>query len=85
MILPPLTADFSLYKAGGHYRSSSPTGSTSGVVPSLTKRNIYVSETGCELAGAWGEFWRAWTSWFCTPRFFPDDPEGPWYQLWSNP
>jgi hypothetical protein len=34
MILPPVTAEVSLYKSAGHYRSSSPAGSARGVVPS---------------------------------------------------
>jgi hypothetical protein len=34
MILPPLTAEASLYKSSGYYRSSWPAGSSSGIVPS---------------------------------------------------
>jgi len=33
MTLPPLTAEVSLHNSSRHYRSSSPAGSTSGVVP----------------------------------------------------
>ena len=34
MMLPPLTADASLYRSMAHYRSSWPDGSTSGIAPS---------------------------------------------------
>src|SRR5215813_2624754 len=34
MILPPLTADASLYRSMAHYRSSWPAGNTSGIAPS---------------------------------------------------
>ena|SRR6516164_2274216 len=33
MTLPPLTAEVSLYKSSGHYRSASSTRRTSGIVP----------------------------------------------------
>jgi len=33
-MLPPLTADASIYRSMAHYRSSSPAGSTSGIAPS---------------------------------------------------
>ena len=84
MILPPVTAEVSLYKSRGHYRSSWSAGSTSGIVPSWTARNIYVSETACDLAGTVGQLFGGWTLWVCSPRFFPDDPD-PWYQLYTNP
>jgi len=35
MMLPPNTAEVSLYKSSGRYRSSGPTNGISGVVPSL--------------------------------------------------
>jgi hypothetical protein len=89
MILPPLTADVSLYKSGGHYRSSAPAGRTNGIVlsrvlPQSTARNVYVTQTACQIAGWWGWVTRAWAVYTCYPRYFSGDPD-PWYQLYTTP
>jgi hypothetical protein len=52
--------------------------------PAVTKRNIYESEDGCEIAGNWGYVWGAWTFWWCVPRSVPGD-DGTWWQLYTVP
>jgi hypothetical protein len=55
MILPPLTAEISLYKSRGRYRCSWAADRTGGIVPSRvmpqTARNIYTTQTACQIAG----------------------------------
>lgn len=59
-----------------------PGGGAGGKGSVITARNLYVSETGCELAGGWGAWLGQWTFWWCEPRSVPDD-DRPWYQLWT--
>jgi len=47
-----------------------------------TARNIYVSETACEIAGAVGYAFGAWAFYWCQARTVPGD-DAPWYQLWT--
>lgn len=41
MMLPPITAEDSLYESSGHYRSSRPTSGINGVVPSQGPAGTY--------------------------------------------
>ena len=49
---------------------------------SPTARNIYISETACEIAGAVGYAFGGWTFYWCQARTVPGDDEL-WYQLWT--
>lgn len=61
-----------------------PASAASAQQPYLTKRNIYLSQSGCEFAGWWGQLWGNWFWFTCLPRRFPQDPQL-WWQLVTNP
>ena len=88
MVLPPLSADASLYKSRGQYRCSWAADRTGGIVPSRvlpqTARNIYITQTACQIAGWWGTVTRAWTAYTCYPVHLSGDPD-PWYRLYTIP
>jgi len=50
MMLPPLTADASLYNSTAHYRSSWPAGTTSGTVPSQVLPRAVTPRQACGVA-----------------------------------
>jgi len=54
------------------------------VVPriSKTKRGLYVSQTGCEIAGEWGWIFGDWNYFECIQETPPGDDE-PWYRLYT--
>ena len=58
MTLPPVTAEVSLHKPSGHYRSSPPAGSTSGAVPS-------------QFGLPWGSYQRSCLTGGCSYSGFP--------------
>jgi hypothetical protein len=55
MMLPPLTADVSLYKSSGHYRSSGSAATTGGVMPQAD--GYPWGCLGCLLAACASSFW----------------------------
>ena len=52
MTLPPLTAEVSLYKSSGHYRSASSTRRTSGIVPNQVLPQAVTPRQACSEAVA---------------------------------
>ncbi|MGB8381637.1 MAG: hypothetical protein WCG47_10370 [Dermatophilaceae bacterium] len=64
--------------------ASNASGANLTVAPAVTKRNIYISETACNIAGWWGYFWGGWTFYWCVQRSVPGD-DRPWYQLYTIP
>ncbi|MBV8885037.1 MAG: hypothetical protein JO235_13720 [Chroococcidiopsidaceae cyanobacterium CP_BM_RX_35] len=48
----------------------------------VTKRNIYVSETACQFRGGFGVIFGAWKAYVCMPRKVPGD-DRLWYQLFT--
>jgi hypothetical protein len=49
-MLPPLTADASLYRSMAHYRSSWPAGTTSGIAPSQVLPRAVTPRQACGVA-----------------------------------
>jgi hypothetical protein len=49
---------------------------------SKTKRGLYVSQTGCEIAGEWGWIFGDWNYFECIQEMPPGDDE-PWYRLYT--
>lgn len=47
-----------------------------------TKRGLYVSLTGCEIAGEWGVIWSDWSNFECLEETPPGE-DAPWYRLYT--
>lgn len=53
---------------------------SAGIASANVVRDLYVTETGCQIAGGAGFSLGEWTVWSCVPTPVEGDNE-PWYRL----